>query len=281
MRPGICLAIATMTIALPGCGERSTDDTAVVASAVVAVQSLSARALRLPRLRPQPSRAALVTDRPVSVRVRVVLAGDAPADTTIQARSFGAGCGESFVDTAVVRNGNAVVDAIVWVEGVAALRTAGVTEHRPTVQLEGCRLRPRVQLAAPGSTLMLVMRDSLAESLVIVPSSASVMEDTVPFTMDGQLIPVQRLADSAGVLAVFATGLPWARAFVGIAPPGASALSDAAGTALFTVDGRAGEASFHAWHPSLGLAEATVALSASTSAYEVTLTFKRSRRSVP
>lgn len=271
----MCVLVGALSLAVIACGPtvaaEATDDARVVAD----VQSPAARALRLPRMRPLPSREATATDLPVSVRVHVVLSGSAPLDTTVQARSFAGECSESFVDTAVVRNGNSIADAIVWVEGATAFRALSVAERRPTVQLDLCRLRPRVQLAAPGSTLMLVMRDSLAQSLVIVPSSASVPVDTVPFTMDGQLIPLQRRADSVGVVAVFATGLPWARAFVAIVPPAAGALSDGAGNAQFTLDGRAAKATLRAWHPSLGQAAATVSFSAAKSAYEVTLTFRR------
>lgn len=269
------LLIGAFSLAIIACGPsdaaEATDDARVVSAA----QSPAARALRLPRMRPLPSREVTAADRPVSVRVRVVFSGSAPVDTTVQARSFAAECSESFVDTAVVRNGNSITDAIVWVEGATAFRALSVAERRPAVRLELCRLRPRLQLAAPGSTLMLVMRDSLTQSLVIVPSSASVPVDTVQFTMDGQLIPLQHRADSVGVVAVYATGLPWARAFVAIVPPAAGAMSDGAGSAQFTVDGRAAKATFRAWHPSLGQAAATVSFSSATSAYDVTLTFRR------
>lgn len=239
-------------------------------------QSAAARALRLPRMQPSPSRVAMPGDRPVVVRVRILIEGSAPADTTVQSRSFDPACGDTFVDTAVVRNGNAVADAIVWAEGPATpLITDGRSERRPTVQLELCRLRPRVQLAVPGSTLMLVMRDSIAESLVVVPSSLIAPVDTVPFIMDGQLVPLQHLADSSGVLAVYASRLPWARSFVAIAPPGSTALSDADGRVQFTLDGRGAKATIRAWHPSLGLVAAKLDLVPNKSDYELTLTFRR------
>ncbi len=245
------------------------------ARAVPMTQSPAARALRLPRMRPVTSRAATPADRPVVVRVTVTLDGAAPPDTTVQARSFHPACGETFVDTAVVRNANAILDALVWVEGAAALITDGTTERRPTVQLSDCRLLPRLQLAAPGSTIMLVMRDSLAESLVIVPSSPLVPVDTVPFTMDGQLVPVQRRADSAGVLAIYAATLPWARSFIAIAPPASSALTDADGRAQFTVDGRATAVVIRAWHPSLGIVAKKLEISAGKTEYDVALSLRR------
>ena len=122
---------------------------------------------------------------------------------------------------------------------------------------------------------MLVMRDSLAESLVIVPSAPQVQVDTVAFTMDGQLVPVQHVADSVGVLAVYAARLPWARAFVAVAPAASSALSDSDGRAQFTVDGRGTTATIRAWHPSLGVVSSKLSISAKKTDYDVTLTFKR------
>jgi hypothetical protein len=258
-----------------GCASEAVEVEVEEARAVPMAQSPTARALRLPRMRPSLSRTATPQDRAVTVRVRTLLDGDGPADTTVQARAFDPLCGDTFVDTAVVRNAGAVLDALVWVEGVTALVTSSGVERRPTVQLSGCRLRPRLQLAAPGSTIMLVMRDSLAESLVIVPSSPAVPVDTVPFMMDGQLVPVQRLADSAGVLAIYAARLPWARSFIAIAPPAASALSDADGRAQFVVDGRARSFSIRAWHPSLGIVAKRVEIPTGKADLEVSLQFKR------
>jgi hypothetical protein len=261
---------------LLACGGTEPDTGVEEARAVPMSQSPAARALRLPRMRPSPSRNPTAADRPVVIRVRVLFSGAAPPDTTVQARSFNPECGETFVDTAVARNGNAVQEAIVWLEGPTEALTADrIAERRPTVRLDLCRLRPRLQLATPGSTLMLVMHDSLAESLVIVPSTPQALVDTVPFTMDGQLVPVQHVADSMGVLAVYAARLPWARAFVAIAPAASSALSDGDGRAQFTVDGRGTTATIRAWHPSLGIVSSKLTISAKRNDYEVTLTFKR------
>ncbi len=270
-----CLVLSALALGIAACGPTDAGTSKAAARAESPSPSPSAHAWRLPLMRPQPSREVTAADRPVSVHARVVFAGSAPMDTTVQVRSFAAACGASFVDTSVTRNGIAVADAMVWVEGATALREESVTEYRPTIQFDRCRLRPRLQLASPGSTLMLVMRDSLAQSLVVVPTSPPMAVDTVPFTMDGQLIPVRHRADSSGVVVVFAPGLPWARAYVGIAPPAAIALSDGAGAARFTLDGRATTVTVRAWHPSLGEAVATVSLRAATSTYEVTLTFKQ------
>jgi hypothetical protein len=122
---------------------------------------------------------------------------------------------------------------------------------------------------------MLVMRDSLTESMVIVPSAPQLSADTVPFITYGQLVPVQHRADSAGMLAVTAMGLPWARSFVAIMPAATAVVTDADGRAQFTLDGRGARATVRAWHPSLGVATGQVRLSSGQADYEVTVTFKR------
>jgi hypothetical protein len=261
-------------IGLSACGESGGEE--LEARAVPSSQSAAARALRLPRMRAAQSREPTPSDVPVTLRVLVRIVGAIPADSTVQVRSFNPLCGESFVDSAVVRTGDAVTDAVVWIEGATpVLATDRIGQRRPIVVLESCRLLPRVQVATPGSTLHLVLRDSLTEMVVAVPPSIAHAVDSITFTMPGQLVPLPRLADSAGVIGVYGAGLPWARAFVAIAPPGVSAVSDAAGRAQFTLDGRGTQTTVRAWHPSLGVVAAKVSLSAQQRAYDVTLTYQR------
>jgi hypothetical protein len=269
---GVRLIVASLlVVACSGAGGEETEARAIPMS-----QSKAARALRLPVMRPAPSRRATADDRLAIVRVRVLFYGQLPGDTAVQARNFNAACGDTFVDSAVARKDSAVVNAIVWIEGAAAtLITEARDDHRPVVALEGCRLVPRLQIAAPGSTVHLVMRDSLTESLVLVPSSKSAPVDTVVFAFPGQLVPMRAAAESAGVLAVYAAGLPWARAFIAIAPTSGTAISDGEGRAQFTLDARGAKAVVRAWHPSMGIVSATVTLTQGTAAHDVTLTFRR------
>jgi hypothetical protein len=248
----------------------------VAARAVPMAQSAAARALRLPRIRPSASRAITATDTPVVIDVEVRITGPSPRDSSVPAQALNAACDAAFVDTAVARDGDALQQAIVWVEGpAAALITDTHAEHRPTVRMEGCRLLPRMQVAAPGSMLQLVMRDSMAESLVVVPSAPTLPVDTVAFLMDGQLVPVRSLADSVGVIAIYATRLPWARAFVAITPTASSAITGLDGRARFTLDAHGRRTTIRAWHPSLGIVSGKVTLEAGRTAETVTLTFKR------
>jgi hypothetical protein len=112
------------------------------------------------------------------------------------------------------------------------------------------------------------------EALVVVPSSVSVPIDTVAFTMDGQLVPVQHRADSSGVLAIYATRLPWARAYIAILPAGVGGITAADGMTSFQFSaGR--KAVLRAWHPSLGVAVTTFDPDALAANGVVTLTYRR------
>lgn len=267
--------VVVAVLLLTGCSSAEKQES-VEARAVPESQSDDARALRLPRMSPASVATAQAGAAIATLRVQVVFDGPLPPDTTVQARTIDPTCGESFVDTAVVHNGNAIVGALVWVEGTGTvISTAGVAEFRPSVVLEGCRLQPRVQLAAPGSTIQLVAHDQRVESLVIVPSSPSTPIDTITFITDGQLVPVRHRTDSVGVLGIYATRLPWARAFVAITPVGVSAITDANGAASFTLNRAATKLTIRAWHPSLGVAVESLNPSSAGAAPAVTLTFRR------
>jgi hypothetical protein len=270
----VCSAALLMFAA---CSQRSdTEDAGTEARAVPMSQTAIARSLRLPRMRTAASRSARIADKVYTVNVSVTLEGTAPRDTTVQARSFDAACTETFVDTAVVRSGTAIQDAVVWVEGpTATVATSELLDRRATIQLRQCRLEPRMQIAAPGSMLQVVMQDSLQADVVVVPPSLGVPVDTVHFTMNGQLMPVRSRADSGGVIGVYVAHLPWARAFVAVAPPASATLSAPDGRARFTLDGAGTTTTIRAWHPSLGIVSAKIALTPSKANYDVMLTYRR------
>jgi hypothetical protein len=271
----LCTAVLLAGALLSGCGGNGDDVVEAAPRAVPASQSKAARALRLPVMRPAASRAATAGAPGRALQVQVLIADGVPGDSLIRTGSVEPACGEALVDTLVSRNGPAVLGALVWIEGTTAvIAPAGTPERRATVTLAGCQLQPRVQVAPPGSMLQLVMRDPRAESLVIVPSPVSVPIDTISFLTDGQLVPMQARADSIGVLAIFATGLPWARAFVAVTPPGVGAVSDVDGRARFTLDPAGRKAIVRAWHPALGIVSATIDPSTLAADAVITLTFR-------
>ncbi|HYW50471.1 MAG TPA: hypothetical protein VE861_07690 [Gemmatimonadaceae bacterium] len=268
-------AIALLLMAtLTGCGGEEVERSgATVASAQL--QSPSARAMRLPLMRPAPIVAARADMRAADISVRVRIEGRIPADTALQSGKYEPSCGATMIDHLVAQRGGALAGALVWIEGpTPIIAGAGVTEHRPTVAYQLCELLPRLQLASPGSTLQLVMRDERADSLVVVPAQPSLPIDTISFVTDGQLVPLRQRAESAGVLGIHATRLPWARAYIAISSPGAAMITDVDGRAEFRVDASGTATVVRAWHPSLGIVSATIDPSKGASEQVVTLTFK-------
>jgi hypothetical protein len=229
----------------------------------------------MPVMRLAPTRPAPDSASGRLIQVRVLIEGRMAGDSVVRIGSLDPSCGEALTDTLVVRSGPAVVGAMVWVEGQTAVHVpSGTPDRRATITLSGCQLLPHVQVAPPGSTLQLVMRDTRAESLVVVPAVPSVPIDTVAFLTDGQLVPVRQRADSVGMLFVYALHMPWTRAYVAVTPPAVSAITDFEGVARFTLDRTGRKSTFRAWHPALGVVSATIDPSRLTDNAFVTLTFK-------
>ena len=269
---------ALLLLVAAGCGGGDVPgDGGAVPRAMRQAQSAAARALRLPLMVPSPGRVARAGDRATVIDVQLRWAGGALRDSTLPVPpALASACGATAVDTAAALPSGIVTSAIVWIEGPAAtFVNAPAGEKRLLVRVEGCRLQPSLQMAAPGSTMLLLMRDSFPESLVVVSSSPRQPVDTVAFSMPGQLVPLQHRADSAGVVAVYSTQLPWARAFIVIAPASSRGMPDTEGRVRFTVAGRARFTRIRAWHPRLGSASVEVPLGRSTSPPPVTLTFGR------
>jgi hypothetical protein len=268
----LLLLLATV---LGACGDANVARDAARPRAVPSSPSSDARAPRLPVMRLAPSRPVADTATGRVLQVRVLIDARMAGDSLIRVGALDPACGDSLTDTLVTRSGLAVVGAMVWVEGpTAVFAPVGPPERRATITVEGCQLRPRVQVAPPGSMLQLVMRDARAESLVVVSSSNTVPIDTIAFLTDGQLVPVRSRADSIGVVVVHTTRVPWARAYVVVTPPALGAITDVDGMARFTLDRTGRTAVFRAWHPALGIVSATVDPSTLPDGAVVTLTFR-------
>ena len=267
-------AIALLACAtLAGCGDGRKADPAPAAARDSLPQS-SERA-GLPRPRPSIVAAAAAGGRTVALRIRVIIEGVVPSDTVVRSGAFDASCGEVMSDHLVDQREGNVAGVLIWIEGPTSIIAApGAAEKRPTVVYQVCELLPRLQLAAPGSTLQLVMRDERADSLVVWPPMRSTRADTLSFVASGQLVPLRNRADSTGIVSILATRLPWVRAFVAIMPTGSAAITDEDGLARFQLDLAGAAAVVHAWHPSLGALSTSVTPSELGSG-DITLTFKR------
>jgi len=275
-----CLLVAAAVTSCGGADGAKTaaarDSSSLAAASRGSALSPAARALQLQL--PQMQLARVLANGAAGgfvVPVRVIFTGSAPADSAVDVRRLDPSCGTAFVDTLVAHRGDAVIGALVWVEGdVPVVPAAAGAERRPVVRLDGCRLQPRVQIAAPGSSVQLLMADRRVDSLVVVPAAAGARIDTITFITDGQLVPLAR-ETRPGVIGIQAAAPPRTRAYVAIAPAGTAAISDAEGRASFMLAAQGRIATIRAWHPVLGLASATVTPSSRQGGSVVTLTYRR------
>ena len=274
----LCVGIAVAAMSCDGDDKRDAASarTAPTAGAAggVAVSS-SSRAQPMPQMQLASVMANGASGGTV-VQVRVLFAGFTPTDTIIDAQRLAASCRATFRDTLVAHRGDAVAGVLLWIEGDVPVvpSVAPPAERRPTVRLERCRLQPRMQLAAPGSTVQLLMEDNRIDTLIVVPADGGEHSDTVSFITDGQLVPLRR-NDRPGVISIQAVTMPWARAYVAIAPAGTAAISDADGRASFTLSRQGSAATIRAWHPVLGSSSATLTPLTLQGGGVVTLTFRR------
>lgn len=210
---------------------------------------------------PAPSDAGapvLVASGGAQLQLRVVLEGAAPAPVRHAAVQRDAACPAELVDSTVrtARDGG-VVGALVWMDGAPAPRTAWRRpERRALVTFADCHPAPALQVVPPGTTLALLQRDSLRDTIV-VQHAARPVADTIVFDADGQVVPLHTRDWPAGAVTLRSLRFPWSRALVLVAPNATARQTSDAGTA--TLDSLApGERTVRAWHPRLGLATTRV-----------------------
>lgn len=264
-RPAVGRRAALLLAAAAGCsrGESHPADSAGIAQAgaargeVVAV----ARDVTDPGVRPSSPayRTAPAADAG-SVTGSVILDGPAPADTTIRldpalARACRA---PTLVDrTLEVQRGgagDAVLGAVVWLEGVAAGKPLPASGRHELV-LAGCRLAPRALAVTAGGTLNIHGVDPIASRLRFAragagPDAGRVLLRTA-MSAAGQVVPDERVLAEAGAVEVRGEAPAWLRAWVLVFDqPYFATTGD--GGAFTLADVPPGRYRLVAWHERLG-----------------------------
>ncbi len=191
----------------------------------------------------------------------VSLAGDAPRDTTVRPDpSLARPCGASLVDRAVAHRGPLIEGAIVWLADVRSGK-ASTAPRRHELTLERCQLQPRAAALPAGATLNVKGRDPLSMRLRATAWPSGETRATWRMTDAGQVVPDDRVLDSAATLEVRGESLPWVRAWLLVFDQPYYATTNAAGT--FTIDAvPPGQYTLVAWHPRLGRVEQAVTVAA-------------------
>ncbi len=155
-------------------------------------------------------------------------------------------------------------ETVVWLIGV----THGPRDNaslRVPIELNNCRLTPRVQRAPVGATLLVRSGDNMDVRLRfadVVATAVAVDGTTIASPMiipralvtlgdAGAVVPVTSVLDRPGLVAVTDDKHPWVSAWIAVAPHPFVAVSDSDGTFAFN-NVPTGNYVLVAWHERLG-----------------------------
>jgi hypothetical protein len=111
-----------------------------------------------------------------------------------------------------------VGNAVVWLVGV---ETGPVQDapRRAELELDRCRLEPRVQRVAQGATLMITSRDAMMSRLRFVDvGHESNVRDKTMLNDAGQVVPTSDVAATPGLVEIRDDLHPWVRGYIAVAP---------------------------------------------------------------
>ena len=204
-----------------------------------------------------------------SVSGNVMLKEQLPPVAPISTGRDSAICGQSIPDESVQLQGMSVAGAVVWLDGVHSGKSFGL-ERRLELESLHCKLSPRVQVAAIGSSVNIIGHDKLRQHLRFIATGESAPRANILLGSGEQVIPTDLPFKSAGMVTVRDDEHPWTRAYLAVFEHPYFAVTDAKGS--FTIEGvPPGSYTLRAWHERTGLVAQPVVVPASGAAH-VTVT---------
>lgn len=186
--------------------------------------------------------------------------GVPPGDTAIIVPADQNGCGKPLTVQLLERRDGRIANAVVWLTDVRQGKPLPA-QRRFELTNDNCAWSPQVQTVVTGGTLNVVNYDPLAERAFVTNVATGDTVGLAPFTDDGQVIPYDKLLRAPAVLEFSVESRPMSRAWVVALDQPYSAITDASGS--FTIDSvPPGVHHIRAWHPMLGIADATVTVAA-------------------
>ena len=178
-------------------------------------------------------------------------------------------CGPSIPDESVVRQGNGIGGAVVWIEDLRRGKPLPL-ERRLELESDRCRLVPRVQAGVVGSAINVVAHDDFRQHLRFVAGGERDPRATVLLGRDEQVIPTERPFAASGLVIVRDADHPWPTAFVAVFDHPYFAVTAPNGT--FTIDRvPPGRYRLKVWHERTKSAEQAVDVGASGATVNVAL----------
>jgi len=168
--------------------------------------------------------------------------GDSAVITTRDAEV----CGAALADSSIVHIGNALANVVVWLSDVTQGKPLPI-ERRTEITNEDCQLVPRVQAVVVGTTVNVLNEDRLAHTTRFVRGGVGDTLAMVPLTDEGQVVPNEHIAATAGMIAVSCAQHPWTRGYIAVLESPYYAITDSTGS--FRIDSvPPGKYHLVAWH---------------------------------
>jgi len=169
-------------------------------------------------------------------------------------------CGPSIPDESVVRQGNGLGGAVVWLDDIRRGKSIPL-ERRLELEINDCRLSPRVQAGVVGSAVNVLAHERFREHLHFLAGGESGPRTNVLLGEDEQVIPTNLPFSKPGLVIVKDSDHPWPTAYLAVFDHPYFAVTAPNGS--FTIDGvPPGHYTVKVWHERTKLVEKPVDVAA-------------------
>jgi hypothetical protein len=169
-------------------------------------------------------------------------------------------CGASIPDSSVVRQGNGIGAAVVWLDDIRRGKSIPL-ERRLELEINDCRLSPRVQAGVVGSAVNVLAHEPFREHLHFLAGGESGPRANVLLGQDEQVIPTNLPFSKPGLVIVKDSDHSWPTAYLAVFDHPYYAVTAPNGS--FTIDGvPPGHYTLKVGHERTQLAEQLVDVSA-------------------
>ncbi len=181
-------------------------------------------------------------------------------------------CGPAVGDSSVVRQGNGLGGAVVWLDDIRRGRPLPL-ERRLELESIKCRLTPRVQAAVAGSTVNVLGHDDFRQHLRFLAGGEPEPRAAVLLGQYEQVIPTERPLAEPGLVVVRDKDHAWPTAYLAVFDHPYFAVTAPNGT--FRIDGvPPGRYRLKVWHERARVAEQVIDVGAGGATVSVTLEAK-------
>ena len=181
-------------------------------------------------------------------------------------------CGPAIADESVVREGNGLGGAVVWLDDIRRGRPLSL-ERRLELESDKCRLTPRVQGAVVGSAVNVLGHDDFRQHLRFFAGGERTPRASVLLGQYEQVIPTEKPFTAPGLVVVRDSDHPWPAAYLAVFDHPYYSITAPNGT--FRIDGvPPGRYRLKVWHERAKVAEQFVDVGAAGATVSMTLEAK-------